>query len=213
MSLTVDTTAGPSAPPPARPARGWWRRNLWGLLALVPLLAGQFVLNVDIFIERTFERKPREAIVAAPGESVEFDNTDLRLISLTEIPPHADQVGEGRTLPAGLTIWRAVVGVDRHAGVESFITTCSMYLEDEAGRLFDPKPSELRGFELGSFGCLQKDFEPDRSFDDVLNPQAEDEFAPYQSTQYFVMPSDARPKGVRVELLLQLPRYVLLAAG
>ena len=89
--------------------RGWWRRNLWGLIAVLPLAAAVLGVNAGLLIERNLTQVPRQPIIVAMGQPVEFADADVRLVSLTAVEPSVGVVGRGNTLPAGLTIWQAVM--------------------------------------------------------------------------------------------------------
>lgn len=188
----------PSASPRVH---GWWRRNIWGLVALLPLIVGTFAFNAGLFYDRNVLRRPTSPIVVAANQPVRYHDARIRLISLTEVEPTRQIVGEGHTLPAGVTIWRSVVEVD--APEESLISTGYLYLEDTLGRLYSASPSHLQGTAAVAFGGLSADREIDLDNPDAPRPN------PYTSTRYYVMPSTVRPVGVRVVHTLELPRYVL----
>jgi hypothetical protein len=186
-------------------SRGWWRRNLWGLIAVLPLTAGVFAVNADLLVERNLTLVPRQPIVVAAGQSVEYADADLRLVSLTPVEPRVEVVGRGNTLPAGLTIWQAVIDVDPHSA-ERLAIGCKVFVEDAQGRLFGNGPSELKGTEGSFLGGLSADNPLD------LDAAESAREAPFTSTSYFVLPAGIQPAAVRLTYEPALPRYVRFTA-
>ena len=193
-----------TTPSPAR-TRGWWRRNVWGLVAVLPLTAAVFGVNAGLLIERNLTLAPREPIEAPVGQPVVYADADVRLVSLTAVEPTVAVVGRGNTLPAGLTIWQAVIDVDPHTS-ERLVTGCKVFLEDAQGRLFGNGPTELKGTEGSFLGGLSADTPVD--FD---APESARE-APFTSTSYFVLPTGTQPTAVRLTYEPALPRYIRFVA-
>ena len=190
--------------PPGTPAtrpRGWWRRNLWGLLALPPLVAGVIAVNADLLIERNLNQQPRQAIEAPVGETVAYGAASVRLVSLTEAEPTVGLVGREGTLPTGLTIWQTVFDVDPDTA-ESSIEGCELRIEDAQGRLYGNYPNELDGSDKGALSGLLDD-----RIGDLDTPEP-DEADPFTSTSYFVLPTGDDPTAVRVICGTDLPRFV-----
>lgn len=180
----------------ARP-RGWWRRNLWGLLALPVLLLGLPGLNAGLLYERNVTLMPREPIPGTIGHPVQYADAQLRLVSLEQVEPTVEIVGRGHTLGPGLAIWRSVMAVEAHP--ESTISSAQIELEDAEGRRYRNAPSELHG--LNSFSIIG--LAPDTL--DKPRPN------PYTSTSYFVLPEGIRPVALRITYDPELPRFVRFA--
>jgi hypothetical protein len=192
-----------NAPEGARPprSRGWWRRNIWGLLALPPLVAGVIAVNADVLVERNLTRQPRQPILVELGETVTYGDASVRLVSLTPVEPNEDLVGYDGSLPAGLTIWQGIFDVDPDTE-DSMIRGCMPTIEDSQGRRYGNYPNELHGGRKGSLNGLQDDSIGD------LNAPERSKADPFTSTSYFVMPTGNDPAGVRVVCETSLPRYV-----
>jgi hypothetical protein len=195
----VDNVGSPDTT--VRP-RGWWRRNIWGLLALLPLTAGVIAINADLLVEENLTLQPRQPIVVALGESVSYGDASVRLVSLTQVEPNEDLVGYEGSLAPGLTIWQGIFDIDPDSG-DSFISGCKPTIEDGQGRLYGNYPSELNGGRKGWNGLTS----------DAVDEPAGSKADPYVSTSYFVMPTGNDPAGVRVVCESALPRYVRFAVA
>ena len=65
--------------------RGWWRRNVWGLVLLLPLLAGLVGLNGHLIYVRNYAERPSEAVpVDATGKAT-LDDYAVRVIELAPV--------------------------------------------------------------------------------------------------------------------------------
>jgi hypothetical protein len=187
-----------SAQPPR--ARGWWRRNLWGLLALLPLTVGVIAINADLLVKQNLTMQPREPIVGGLGESVHYGDATVRLVSLTQVEPNEGLVGYDGSLAPGLTIWQGIFDVDPDTE-DSLIRSCAPTIEDGQGRQYGNYPNELRGGQKGALSGLQADSLGDLDADEARAK-------PYTSTSYFVLPTGNNPAGVRVVCESALPRYI-----
>ena len=123
------------------PAHGWWRRNRWGLVLLLPLLAAALLgpFRQEAY-DRFFKAKPRVPLTAAPGASVEYGGARIRLIEIVEAGDVVDYGSKPVAIP-GTKIWRARTVFE--AMDPQTLGGCTVQLEDTAGRLFDDRPSEL----------------------------------------------------------------------
>jgi hypothetical protein len=62
--------------------RGWWRRNVWGLVLLLPLLAGLVGLNGHLIYVRNYAERPSQPVpVDATGKAT-LDDYAVRVIEL-----------------------------------------------------------------------------------------------------------------------------------
>lgn len=180
--------------------RGWFRRNGWGLLLVLPLAAGLFAFNGDLIYERNYTLRPKEPVPVDGTGLATLDDYQLRVLELkpVENPIEVkDLLGfAGEPLPDTVRIWRLILTVSAAGPVEeSTVSTCKLALEDAAGRRYSNDPSELPGGSFSSSACGADD---------------DDQPVPYTSTSVFLLPADARPTSVIVTWDDRLPRYVRL---
>lgn len=175
--------------------RGWWRRNAWGLVVVLPACAAMLYGSVYLDLDNWRQREPRPVAAAADGW-VDFGGVRLRLV---EIVPATDLKrfgGQPFTVPEGVAAWRAVFEV-QPSGAE--VPFCTVRLEDAAGRVYDDRPDELLRADLDRATCA-----------------AEDSPVPagsgrHQAAAYFVTPAGAEPVAVRVTFgTVGLDRYARL---
>lgn len=181
----------------ARKPQGWWRRNVWGLVLILPAVAFVVAVRWDSIYYGVIRSEPLIPVNAAQQEWVDFKGAKMRL---TEFAPATGLVASGNkplALPDGVKAWRAVI--EFQAPDQEALEGCKFQLEDTAGRLYSDRPDELslaRGLPIASCVPLDED-EEERSSD-------------YSATVVFVMPSQAQPAAVRITWLTQYPRFVRL---
>lgn len=178
----------------ARAPRGWWRRNLWGLLALLPILAATGWLHYDSVKERYWEGQPRIPVSAGADGWAPLASARVRLVTLEPADDLKTYAGKPFTPPSGVAVWRAVLAFE--APDQEAIGGCKLLLEDTTGKTYGAGPRELDGARLPfATSCL-----------------AEDQPAPpsYEVTAYFTTPSAAQAAAVRIEVTRDLPRYARL---
>lgn len=174
---------------------GWWRRNRWGLLALVPVLLLAAGLRAGDVYQVFWKRQPRAPVGPAADGWVTYGKARMRLVALAPATDLAGFGGAPFTPPAGVTAWKATVAFE--ATKDAGLGACRLLLEDEAGRTYGPSPNELSGARLPYPSCTPDGDPPPTS---------------YQSVIYFATPTAARPAAVRIVLTLVLPRYARLPA-
>ena len=173
----------------------WWRRNRWGIVALVPALALAFYAPVHDFHERYWFGKPHQPLGAAPGGWVDYADARMRLVDLRDVTGQVtDYDDKPFKLPAGVRVWSATL--EFVAADSDKILGCQLSIESAAGSTFDANPNELFGADLRYAGCTPGG---------IGTPPPQ-----YQTVAYFVLPSTARPVAVRVALATKLPRYARL---
>jgi hypothetical protein len=177
--------------------RGWWRRNVWGLLALLPVLAIAIAPGINDWRDRTTNSQfePRQPIAAAMTEWAAYAGGEIRLLELAPADL-TDYSGKAFDLPEGLQTWRAVL---EFRDPDEKLGGCDVSLEDTTNRIFDPDPAELRGADK-SFGSCSPGLSggpPGPSF---------------RSAFHFVLPVAARPAAIRFVLATQTPNYLRFAA-
>jgi hypothetical protein len=189
MALSVTGPAGPSTPA----ARGWWRRNRWGLVALVPALVLALGPDLKDGYELVNRLEPRQAVTAGADGWAGLPGTRIRLVELATVTV----TGYGSRpfpLPDGVRAWRA--RLDFETTDPERVKGCQLSLEDRSGRLYGADPDELDGSRVRPGFCTPED--------DGTGPA-------YEREVYFVMPESADPAAVRIVWATQLPRYLRLA--
>ncbi len=174
---------------------GWWRRNRWWLVALVPVLAATVALTWGDVYDKYWRNVPRAPVETGGDGSVRFAGARLRLADLGPGTGLTDYAGKPYRPPAGMQVWRATIAFDTTRPDD--IAGCEIALEDTAGRVYGANPQELSGTRARYASCI---------------PATEDEGKPkFAKTAYFVTPADARPAAVRITLATQVPHYARLA--
>ena len=168
--------------------RGFWRRNRWGLLALLPLLAALLPLHPDNPWE-LWQREPRFPVTAGADGSVRFGGATLRLSGLAPFKPVR---ADGRLLPvpAQVRAWRATIHISGSI-VDAPSAACEWRLVDDEGRWFEDDPPEFLPLSLHPGGCT-----PEDGGDEVH--------------AHFLLPADARPAGLQLVVMELLPDYAWL---
>lgn len=174
-------------------SRGWWRRNVWGLIFVLPVTAGLFAFNADLLYNVNFATKPtQQAPIDGTGTAV-LDDIQVALDSFEPVDDDDSALASrGISLPSSVQAWRAAVTL---SGPEDSLSLCTVVLVDAAGRQY---PSSPRALPLGAFGC---------------SPDDSDATSPYTSTFYFLLPAPARPQALQISWAPLLPRYVQLPVG
>jgi hypothetical protein len=178
---------------------GWWRRNRWGLVALVPAAALALALPVQHAYAQYWKTEPRTPVVAGADGWVSFAGARVHLDSFAEQTKFSDDFGSPVAVPAGLSVWRAAItfrGTDP-AGLAG----CLLTMSDVDGATYAANAAELIDLGVGlDFASCAPD------------PLADKAPAQWTTVAYFVAPKTARAKGVRITLAAQLPRYAWLIA-
>jgi hypothetical protein len=178
---------------------GWWRRNRWGLILLLPLILGLVAIDADLIYQKVWGTEHKQPLTVDENGGVTFpvDGSRLRLVDLTRVSDLTGLTSVELTLPPTVVIWRGRIEIQ--APRESTIGACTVTLEDADGRIYATNPSEMRTSRVTSYGCLG-----DTDAGDT-GPST------YVATSYFALPVDARPVALRISLPDELPRYVRLA--
>jgi hypothetical protein len=180
--------------------RGWWRRNVWGLVLVLPLFVGVFAVNADVAYERNYSQQAKEPVPVDGTGAAVLDEYTVRVVEVDPVENEVevdDLLGFGDdTLPDGVKIWRAVLAIDAPRGGDNdFVSLCDAWLEDAAGHQYGKNPSELRGAPHLFGPCSADD---------------DDEPAPFTTTLVFLLPAETRPTALVLTWIDQLPRYVRL---
>jgi len=186
----------PQAAQPTK-ARGWWRRNWIGLMALVPLIALVVAVRWESTYWYAWQSQPRLAVNVAQQQWVKFSGAELRL---AEFGAATNLVGSGNkpiVLPGGVTVWKAVL--EFRAPDQEAVLGCEVSLEDSQKRLYGTGATELSNVR-GQFivTCTKPSEQPSSE---------------YTTTALFLTPAGVNPVAVQVRWKLQFPRYVRLSVG
>ncbi|MFC7484922.1 hypothetical protein ACFQX7_39555 [Luedemannella flava] len=184
---------GQPAPPPST-GPGWWRRNWWGLLVIVPLLVTALGPELPELYRKWHNTKPNERVHVAGGQWASFGGGRIRLISLKRAPALTTYEGRPYTPPVTMQIWQATVEVD--VTEDADLEGCDFSVADARGRVFSASPQELNGVDVDRASCL-------RLFD---APKT----GPFTVVATFA--TSALPQGLRVTVGTELPRYLWLTA-
>lgn len=167
--------------------RGFWRRNLWGFLAVVPLLAAMVAVHPDRPWE-LWERQPRSRVVADAEGWVTFGGARMRVVALTPFKA-VDRGGAPLPLPPEVRAWRLTIEISELPDPEALMG-CEWLLVDDQGRFYQDRPSELVAARLSNGSNC--------SLEDAVDGKV---------AAHFLLPASARPVGVRLEAGGLLPRY------
>lgn len=186
-SGAVETPAGP----------GWWRRNRWGVLALIPVLLLALGLASEDVWGVYWKQQPREPVTPGLDGWLSYGGGRVRLVSLEQADDLKTYSGEPFTPPLGVRAWKATVSFE--ASMEATIGACDLSIEDSAGNLYEANPAELNGARSGGFA----------------NCRPEDDPAPlaYTNAIYFAAPVPAQVTALRIVVGTELPRYVRFNAS
>lgn len=204
------TAAQPAAEAAARPAvgaarpepetsgrqPGWWRRNRWGLVALLPALALALGPSLKEGYEQYSRTEPRRPVVAGADGWVAFSGARIRLVEVVEettVPGYGNRPFQ---LPKGVRAWRVTLAFETTD--PEALAGCQPQLEDQAGRIFTARPAELSGARMPVVRCT---------------PSDEAAGSTYQTVAYFALPRSATPAAVRIIRLTELPSYARLPVG
>lgn len=174
--------------------RGWWRRNLVGLIAIVPMMVAVLATNWNSLYWQVWKSEPRLALNTAPQAWVPFSGAEMRLV---EFGPAGNLTGSGNrpvTLPKGVTAWKAVV--EFKAPDQESVAGCEIRLEDSQGRLYGLGADEISGVRGQTFITCTKPSEQDST--------------DYRTTMVFVTPEGVKPVAVQIRWVPLYPRFVRL---
>jgi len=178
-------------------ADSWWRRNRWGVAALVPALALALAVPIHDAYTAYGKSAPRTPVTAESGDWVTYDKSQMRLSTMTSPARIEDSIGSPVTLPAGLRVWRATITF-RSQDADA-LDGCDVMLTDTSGNSYDGNPDELSdlGLDAPLSACA-----PDTM--SVKPPKQ------WSTVVEFLLPAGAKPAGIRVISADQLPRYAWL---
>src|SRR5215217_6463338 len=119
---------------------GWWRRNAWGLVLLVPAMGavavGPYLQTYDSFLRN----QERTAVESGAEHWVAYHGARMRLVELSEEKSVPKYDGSPVPVPQGMRVVKAVLEFD---GVPEELEGCQIYLQDTTGERYGEGPTEL----------------------------------------------------------------------
>jgi len=218
VSEPADAERRATQPGTATTERGWWRRNRWGLVALLPALVAAMGVNLSSAYEMYWKSQPREPVAVGDGGWVAFAGARMRLVDLALADDLKDSYSNPVTPPEGTRVWRARIAFD--APQPEPLAGCELLLEDDAGRTYEATPRDVPRVSLPFPSC-----KPDTSASKTTATPTPATSAPtssapatiapatvtsYETVAYFITSSAAHPVAVRVILPERLPAYARL---
>jgi hypothetical protein len=180
-----------------RVSRGWWRRNRWGVLLLVPALGLAVAQPVQDQWDRFWHFSPRTPVTAKAGTWTTFGGVGFRLESFESVASYKNDFGTPVTLPSGQTLWRASLAF--RSSHPDPLSLCQVQAIDAAGNAYDFGPSELAdaGIFLADGDMCMPSFDGPAS-------------ANWTDIEYFVLPAGDNPTAVRILVPSDYPKYLLI---
>jgi hypothetical protein len=204
---------------------GWWRRNRWGLVLVLPGLLVLLALSAQRLRHELHDSQLTEPAAALSDGSYELEGTRVRLIDIGPATGIKTYDGNAFTPPGNVVIWQvrldllivvpkpAATGLPTptpdpseppHPDVtlppETQLGACTLTLEDGHGRRYDDEPDAfLEGADVNhNYGCLGPF--------DATDPMH------YEITALFALPRDTRPVALLVSHS-SLPHYIRIPVG
>jgi hypothetical protein len=153
---------------------GWWRRNRWGLVAVLPAFAAILSLHFSDAYEQYWLRQPNEPVAAAEQGWASYGGAQMRLVELGPAGDLKDYGGKPVQLPPSVRAWRAVI--EFRVSSADAVAGCRLSLEDDTARVYDVGPAELSRARTPIPTCTA--------------PAGSQPSADYQSVVYFVTAAD-----------------------
>jgi hypothetical protein len=182
----------------------WWRRNWWGITAVVPLLVAVVVVSPSGAYEALRDQYAEEEVVRPGGDGwASYGGVRLRLTGFGPAELWDDEEQPFRV--PGLTAWQATLTMEIGDDPEALLG-CKLELEDTAGQRYMDAPQVLGsandadGSGLYAANCT-------RPYDE------EDENGPFEMVGYFLLPESTEPVALRVSHHTQDAAYVRLEVG
>jgi hypothetical protein len=184
----------------------WWRRNRWGIVAVVPLVAAAMWFSPDDSFQTLRDEHLEE--VVRPGDDgwASYGGGRFRLTGFGRAELSADDGQPFRV--RGLTAWQATITIEAGADPEALVG-CRIELEDAAGRRYLDAPQALGSASApGGGGLYAADCTPplDESGENPLP-------GPFETVAYFLLPESIDPVALRISQYVQTSAYVRIDVG
>lgn len=166
--------------------RGWWRRNVWGLVAVLPTLA--LMLAAAGYSDLEFWQRGKPQVVRPAADGVaEFAGLRMRV---AELAPATDLKRGGDrpfVVPDNMTAWRVVLDVEGPTDLgPDEVVYCDISIEDTAGNRYGDQPRELSSARTPLGNCNPE------------NSPVPAGSGRYQTVAHFVTPRGVEIAAVRV---------------
>ena len=218
LSAPAQPPVAAPPPKPATPPKGWWRRNRWGLLLLIPALVLALVPPVISVYDMLWTRQERLPIAGSTDTWATYGGVRVRLVEISEEKDLPGYGGRREKAPAGMRVVKVVLAFD---GPGEALAGCEVWLESTTGERFSADPDELDDAKLPSGSCSAEDgaqptvtpapsggTSAESSVTSSPDPEAVQQ---WRTETYFVMPPTSYPRSVRIVVRTQLPEYVVLS--
>ncbi|MBV1848998.1 hypothetical protein [Catellatospora tritici] len=177
--------------------RGWWRRNAWGLVTVVPALAA---LVFTALLPNLDQLRRNEMPVADAGADggVSIAGARVTLVELSQAQL-TTSLGRPFELPHGVMAWRAVLRLESADPTHN--DYCKIYLEDATGRLFETGAAEIDRAATGYATCKADPSplpSPDATPSPATGPDAAAGSRVYETVAYFATPVGTEAVAVRL---------------
>ncbi|WP_157545578.1 hypothetical protein [Hamadaea tsunoensis] len=189
------------------PRPRWFRRNLWGLLFLIPaLVAAGISPTIDMWDQ--IKGQPLVEVTPGADQWATYAGVHVRLESMSEEKTLPGYGGSTVPVPAGVRAIKVVLAFD---GPSTALNGCQLYVVSKSGEKYASNPNELDDGKLTYDMCSVP--EPD-----LFATPAPTGPSPspglvlrWKTTTYFALPLSAYAAGVRIELRSENPRYLVLS--
>lgn len=200
--------------------QSWLRRNRWGLILVIPafalaMLASSFrFFSIYLPWQADYGREVAEVVISSEESGIEHPSgavyeATLQMISLTKINSVADPESWNDamlTAAPGGQLWRLNMVV--RADPAMVLVDCTVSLMDTQGRHFTTGPGKLSdGVPTPAYNadlCVpQGNVGPSGDLLNEYLPADEGYERPgrYRKEFYFVLPLDAEPSHVRIDMV------------
>jgi hypothetical protein len=183
----------------------WWRRNWWGLAAVVPLLAGVVWISPNDSFQVLRDERTEEIIRPAADGWAAYGEVRLRFAGFGPAELFDDEQ-QPFEVP-GLAAWQATLTVEVGDDPDAFLG-CRLELEDAAGRRYLDAPQVI-GSAHDAAGSLLYSADCTRPFEEEEAGQT----GPFETLAYFLLPESTDPVALRVSHYAQEPAYVRFDVG
>lgn len=184
---------------------GWWHRNRWGALTLVPLVGLALALPAHDMYSPFWAHAPHAPAASGDGGWVAYGGASMRLAKLTPATDLVDFGGTPVVVPKSVGVWRAEI--EFRSARPDDLGGCTLTMEDSTGATYGANASELNdlGADTNYASCT-----PDTDLTASPAPSGGGGQTSWTSVVYFVAPAAAVPAAVRIVLGTKLPKYARL---
>ncbi|NUT35042.1 MAG: hypothetical protein HOV79_18450 [Hamadaea sp.] len=178
---------------PGVPRTGWWRRNRWGLVLLLPVVALSLVAPVMQTWDLLWRGQERLPVSHDAAGWASYGGVKLRLVEISEEKTLPAYGGKTIDAPPGMRVVKVVLEFD---GPGNALDACHVELESTTGEKFAARPEELDDADLGYFPCsfseaIETTSTPRNAFAPSASASPEGSAAPSVSAEPSTSPSES----------------------